>query len=89
MTIDKFIDWMSESTIAEKKELALRARTSLSLLYQLGYGTRSASASMAGRIEKSAAVIAKKKRHKPLPVILRGDLAKACAECPYYERCKK
>lgn len=87
MSVEKFREWMKESTITEKKELALKARTSLSLLYQLGYGTRTASADLAGRIEKASSILSRKSRHKPLPVILRGDLVDACAKCPYYKEC--
>ena len=87
MTIAKFKSWMKESTIDEKRELAENAETSLSLLYQLSYGTRKASSELAGRIEKSAAAIAKRGRHKALPELRRGDLAEACAKCQHYKDC--
>jgi len=87
MGIAKFKTWMKESTIEEKRELAEHAETSLSLLYQLSYGTRRASAELAGRIEKSAALISKKERHKPLPELHRGDLSEACTKCKYYKEC--
>jgi len=87
MTISKFKSWMKESTIDEKRELAAHAETSLSLLYQLSYGTRKASSELAGRIEKSAAAIAKRGRHKALPELRRGDLAEACAKCQHYKDC--
>jgi len=90
MTIAKFKSWMKESTIEEKRELAAHAETSLSLLYQLSYdppNNRKASSELAGRIEKAAALIGKRKRHKPLPELRRGDLAEACAKCQHYKDC--
>ena len=83
----RFKDWMKESSIEEKRELARKAETSLSLLYQLSYGTRKASSGLAGRIEKAAASIAKRKRHTPLPELRRGDLSEDCAKCPLYKEC--
>jgi len=87
VAIGKFKSWMKESTIDEKRELAAHAETSLSLLYQLSYGTRKASSELAGRIEKSVAVMNRRARHKPLPAIDRGDLTEACAKCPFYKAC--
>ncbi len=88
MTISKYKLWMSESTSEEKKELAEKAGTSLSLLYQLGYGTRTASPDLAGRIEKASSGINRRARHKPLPDVDRADLAEACANCKFYKGCK-
>jgi hypothetical protein len=81
---------MKESTIDEKRELAEKAQTSLSLLYQLSYdppNNRNASSGLAGRIEKAAAMIGKRKRHAPLPELRRGDLAEDCANCKLYKEC--
>ena len=91
MGIAKYKDWMANSTSAEKKELAIKAHTSLSTLYQLDYGVRGngkpfvASSEMAGRIEKAIASINKRKRHSPLPEVRRGDLAAVCAQCKFYK----
>ena len=87
MTIQKFKAWMKESTIDEKRELAEKAETALSLLYQLSYEKRHASSGLAGRIEKAAAAIGKRKRHTPLPELRRGDLAEDCANCKLYKGC--
>jgi hypothetical protein len=89
MAIERFREWMEESTIAEKKLLALRAKTALSLLYQLGYGTRNASADLAARVAKGIEMVNSKPRHKPLPEVLRGDLCETCAKCSYYKECEK
>ena len=86
MTSTRFKDWMKQSTIHEKRLLAQKAETSLSLLYQLSYGTRHASAELAGRIEKAIALVNKAARHAPLPDVTRSDLSDACAKCPYYKR---
>jgi hypothetical protein len=83
MAISKFKAWMKESTIDEKRELADNAQTSLSLLYQLSYGTRKASSELAGRIEKASAGM-----NSELPVLKRGDLSEACARCSHYKECK-
>ena len=88
MVSTRFKDWMKQSTIAEKRLLAQKAETSLSLLYQLSYGTRNASSELAGRIEKAVSGINKASRHAPLPDVNRSDLSDACAKCPYYKRCR-
>ena len=84
MAIGKFKDWMQQSTIGEKRDLAEKAETSLSLLYQLSYGTRKASSELAGRIEKAAKKIGKDR----LPVLTRGDLSEACAGCKHFKDCQ-
>ena len=92
MTIDRFKEWMASSTPAEKKELAKRAATSLGTLYQLDYGERGngkpfkASADLAGRIEQGVKWINRRKRHPPLPEVLRGDLCETCSKCRFYKK---
>jgi len=88
MSILKFKEWMAKSTADEKKELAIKAKTSLGLLYQLDYGTRKASADLAGRIEHGVRSINRRKRHAPLPDVQRGDLCETCAKCKFYKDCK-
>jgi hypothetical protein len=83
MAIGKFKQWMKESTIDEKRELAKKAETSLALLYQLSQEHRRASSELAGRIEKAAAKI-----NKGLPVLTRGDLSEACAVCKHFKDCQ-
>ena len=88
MGLEIFRQWMKEANADEKKELAIKARTSLSLLYQLDYGTRNASADLAGRIEEAIKRINRRKRHTPLPVVQRGDLCEACSKCRFYKECE-
>jgi hypothetical protein len=88
MSLAKFRQWMAASTPDEKKELAIKAGTSLNMLYQLSYGNRNASADLAGRIEDGVKRINKRKRHTPLPEIGRGDLCEACAKCRFYRGCE-
>ncbi len=94
MTISNYKQWMKESTIEEKKELAIKARTSLSTLYQLDYGVRAngkpfvASSELAIRITKALTAIGKRKRHAPLPNVRQGDLSSVCAGCKFYKDCK-
>jgi hypothetical protein len=88
MSVAKFKQWMASSNALEKKELAIKARTSLGLLYQLDYGTRKASADLAGRIEQGVKSINRRKRHDPLPEVLRGDLCETCAKCRFYKECE-
>ena len=87
MTIAKYKDWMAKSAIDEKRELAIKARTSLSLLYQLGYETRTASPDLAARVARGIASINKRKRHVPLPEVAQGDLSPVCAKCKFYREC--
>lgn len=88
MSVANFKKWMAESSASEKKELAIKARTSLSLLYQLDYGTRNASADLAGRIEQGVKSINRRKRHTPLPEVRKGDLCETCAKCRFYKECE-
>lgn len=87
MTISKYKQWMAEATAPEKKELAIKAATSLSHLYQLDYGRRVASPELAARIAKAIASINKRKRHAPLPDVQQGDLSSVCAKCRFYKEC--
>ena len=84
MAIKNFKEWMNQSAAPEKKELAIKSKTSLSLLYQLTYETRKASSDLAGRIEQSIKSINRRKRHHPLPEVGRGDLCETCAKCRFY-----
>lgn len=88
MPLDKYAAWMKESSVDEKKELAVKAKTSLNMLYQLGSAHRQASASLAGKIETGIASIAKRKRDPILPLVQRGDLCEACAKCKFYKELK-
>lgn len=88
MTIARYKLWMKESTIEEKKELAIKARTSLSLLYQLSYETRNASSDLAARVAKGIDSVNRRKRHAPLPEVTQGDLSITCAKCRYYKECE-
>lgn len=89
MSIDRFKAWMQESTMDEKETVVAAAETSLALLYQLASGHRKASSELAGRIAKGIALVGKKKRKTPLPVVLRGDLCETCSKCSYYmKECK-
>lgn len=93
MSIDKFKTWLAESTPAEKKELAIKAQTSIGTLWQISYEVRTngkpfqASSELAGRIERGIASINRRKRHTPLPEVRRGDLSKDCAKCRFYKDC--
>lgn len=88
MSIDRFRDWMKESTMDEKWTVVAAADTSLPLLYQLASGHRKASADLAGRIAKGIALVAKKKRREPLPVVTRGDICETCGKCEYFKECE-
>lgn len=81
--------WMRLATPAEQHTLALSAGTSRIYLYHLAndqanYG-RSASPELAKRIELAAVPI--NAENPRLPRLLRTDLAKACRECEFAERC--
>lgn len=95
MGIAVFKKWMKEATPDEKAEVAGRASTVQSILYQLTYEKRSngkpftASTGLAGRIAAAISEVNSRPRHKPLPAVGRGDLAPGCGECPYYKSCEE
>lgn len=84
--MSNFRAWMESTSVEEKKELAIKARTSLNMLYQLSAGHRRASADLAGKIEAGIASMAKRKRAAVLPAVQRGDLCEACSKCKYYKK---
>lgn len=89
MGIEVFKEWLDESMVYEKLAVATLADTSLNMLYQLGSENRKASSELAGRIVSAIGVVNSRARHKPLPAVGRGDLAAACAKCPYYNSCEE
>lgn len=89
MGIEVFKEWMVESTADEKSAVAMLADTSLNMLYQLASENRNASPDLAGRIVSAIGGVNSRARHKPLPAVGRGDLAAACAKCPYYNSCEE
>lgn len=89
MVNEIYKQWFKEATPFDKSEVARLAGTALALLYQLSYGTRNASPELAGRIAAAMREVGSRARHAPLPVVGRGDIAGACAECPYYQSCKE
>ena len=78
-------DWLDWATMRERIDLANRSGTSPSYLVQLALGFRSASAGLAARIEAATTAMYSESK-KRLPIIDRGDLCDACAECPYRKR---
>jgi|688.fasta_scaffold11062_10 hypothetical protein len=80
--MDKFKQWMRESSASQKAAVADGASTSMIYLYQLAAGTREAGAALAGRLEAAF------KKWEPKRGITRGDLSSVCSECPYFKRCK-
>jgi hypothetical protein len=93
MSIETFKRWMKEATPFDKSEVARLSGTSLNMLYQLTYETRKngkpmvAGSDLAGRIAAAIGEVNARFRHKPLPVVGRGDLSTACGACPYYANC--
>lgn len=83
----KFKDWMEKATTLEKEILAAESSTTLSYLYSIASGQRTASADVAGRIEKAAKNLYKQSKRR-LPKIIRSDIAPACAACPYAPKCE-
>ncbi len=93
--MNQFLKWMKNSATDEKTTVAEMAGTSLHQLRLMQYAMegkengRQASAELAGRVEQAIAKLAKRPRYKALPVVTRGDICPACADCPYMKACKK
>lgn len=85
---NKMREWMAAATTAEQTALADAAGTSRMYLYHLSVGFRTASAELAGRIEKASKAVRKQSKGR-LPVVTRTDLSPACAGCPYAAKCKR
>ena len=84
MTILK--TWMMAATPEEQEAMARMAGTSRGMLYQVSGGFREFSAGAAGRIERATAKMHNLSNGR-LPKLYRTDLAKACAQCQYAEKC--
>lgn len=87
-TITSMKNWMSVATVDEQITLAARVGTTRGMLYQYAGGHRTASADRAGAIERATAEMHKASRGR-LPKIYRTDLAEACLQCEYAQRCLK
>lgn len=93
--MNQFLKWMKNSATDEKSTVAKMAGTSLHMLRLLQYGMegkdngRQAGPELAGRVAHAIEELAKKGRYKALPVVTRGDLCPACADCEHFKRCKK
>jgi hypothetical protein len=86
--MNKFKQWMKESTTAEKQAVSIMADASIQHLYDIAADRRNASADLAGRIETAILAVNRRKREQPLPVVGRGDISSACANCSFYKGCK-
>jgi len=87
--MNKFKQWMADSSRAEKLDVATLAQCSWQHLYDLAADRREASSDLAGRIETAIRAVNRRKREQPLPVVGRGDISSACANCSFYKRgCK-
>lgn len=85
-TMSIFKQWMRVATAEEQEILAKRVGTTRSYLYHIAGDFRSASPELARQIEHATAELHKKSGGR-LPRIYRTDLAKACAECEFAQKC--
>ena len=85
-TITPMKAWMMAATPQEQQDLAERLGTSRAMLYHYAGGFREVSAHRAGGIEAATKVMAKASKGR-LPIVYRTDLAHACRQCEYAQRC--
>lgn len=78
--------FMRVATVEEQETLARYAKTSRGMLYLVAGGHRNFSAAKAGLIEAATAVMHKASKGR-LPRLYRSDLAEACAQCQYAQKC--
>lgn len=72
-----FKAWYDAANTARRLALAAAADSSVDALWQMATGRRPASARKAAEIEVAAKTLGEPLR--------RGDICRACAECPYYQ----
>ena len=87
-TITSMKNWMAVATVTEQETLAARVGTTRGMLYQYAGGHRTTSAERAGAIERATAEMHKSSKGR-LPKIYRTDLAEACLQCSYAQKCLK
>lgn len=85
-TITPLRAWMRAATPDERELLAARAGTTVGMLNQYAGGHRECSAARAGEIEAATTAMSKASKGR-LQVVYRTDLAVACRECPYAQKC--
>lgn len=78
--------WLKASNEKQQRELARRSRTSSKYLHQLAGGHRAASADLASRLERAAALM--RIVNPRLPLLPRERLATACGSCEFVKRCR-
>jgi hypothetical protein len=78
--------WLKNVTPKERKRFVKLSKISVPYLYQLIVGSRNASADVASRIENATIKISKGNMSK---ILLRGQISKTCAKCPYYKENNK
>lgn len=78
--------WIALASADEQQLLADRVGTSRATLYQYASGHRQCSAERAGEIERVTAEMARSSKGR-LPRLYRTDLATACEQCDYAQRC--
>lgn len=79
-------NWMAAATPTEQQVLADRIGTSRGMLFQYSGGHRQASAGTAAKIEQATKAMAKVSKGR-LPIVYRTDLAEACRNCEFAQRC--
>ena len=73
-----FRNWVATLSAERKAAVALKAGTSVAMLYQLASGHRAASNTLAAKIESAS-----------VGAVTRGDMNETCAQCPYFKKCGK
>ena len=85
-TITPMKAWMMAATPQEQEALAEMVGTSRAMLYHYAGGFREVSAHRAGGIEGATKALAKASKGR-LPIVYRTDLAHACRQCEYAQKC--
>lgn len=83
--------WMAAATPEEQQLLAAAAETSRAMLYQYSSPEstgRRPSADKGGKLAAASLVLHETSGGR-LPVLTRGDLVEACAQCEHFRACQE
>lgn len=84
--------WMKAATAEERQRMAELVGIGLHYLKALAYGHRSGGWDVLMRIGWAARKVraaGDEEAQRRLPDVQRGDVSHICANCPFYQTCKK
>lgn len=84
--------WFKKATTAERQRMATLVGVSFHYVRSIAYGNRNGAWEVVMNMAWAARLIREEGSEtakRRLPYVQRGDVSPICAECPFYQVCKK